>query len=90
MPKKPAGKNGAATMTKAKAKKIRAPFVVSEDVLERARAVVYFYGEGLTLAKLGEEGIELAIAKYEKAYERDRGRPVPPLPEDAQIPRGPR
>lgn len=88
MPKKGPAKNGDALAVKAR--KVRAPFVVREDLLERARAIVYFFGEGLTLAKLGEEGIELAIAKYEKAYERDRGRAVPPLPHDAQIPRGPR
>ena len=74
----------------AKTKKIRAPYLVSEEILERARAVVYHYGEGLTMAKLGEEGLRLAIAKYEKAYEKERGRPVPPLPEHGQLPRGPR
>jgi hypothetical protein len=76
--------------TRAYAKRVRAPFVVREDLLERARAIVYYFGEGLTLAKLGEEGMELAVAKYERAYARDRGRPVPALPQDAQIPRGPR
>ncbi len=63
----------------------RAPFNLPEDLLNRARAVVHWYGEGVTLAQLGEAGLLSEVERYEKKYQLERGRPIPPLPEGKSI-----
>ena len=90
MPKKANEKPASEQARKLRAKRVRAPFVLSEDILEDARAVVFHFGEGLTMVRLGEEGLRLAVEKYRQRYEKERGRPVPPLPADERLARGPR